>query len=369
MSEGIVFDYYYGMEADQFSFIKIPKLLLFDPKFSALSLGAVMLYGLLLDRMGLSSRRGWRDEEGKVYIRYKIKNIEDDLNLSEKTATKYLSELENIGLVEKLKVGLGQGNILYVKNFISQDLKNKAFITGKIYGNEEEKNIEIKSKSIGNNGEKAETTLRKASKINIPVDFAGYGAVDLGGNEAVKNGGNGAVNFAGYSDKDINNNKYNNNPYPNHIISGKEDRYYEHYLNRILDDKDDEIGLMDCTDRESVFREGIRKQLSYDFFKNYRHDDLKIVDELIEQMVEIMLDHSPIARISGKEFEANYVKNRILKLNREHIEYILVCLKNNRKKIGSIKNYLRTTIFNASTTVHSYDQAEENYDARLFGLL
>ncbi len=213
MSEGIVFDYYYGMEADQFSFIKIPKLLLFDPKFSALSLGAVMLYGLLLDRMWLSSRRGWRDEEGKVYIRYKIKNIEDDLNLSEKTATKYLSELENIGLVEKLKVGLGQGNILYVKNFISQDLKNKAFITGKIYGNEEEKNIEIKSKSIGNNGEKAETTPRKASKINIPVDFAGYGAVDLGGNEA--------VNFVDYSDKDIN----NNNPYPNHIISGKEDRW------------------------------------------------------------------------------------------------------------------------------------------------
>ena len=78
MSEETIFDYYYGMESE------IPKLLLFDPKFSDLSLGAVMLYGLLLDRMGLSTRRGWRDEEGKVYIRYKIKDIECDLNLSEK---------------------------------------------------------------------------------------------------------------------------------------------------------------------------------------------------------------------------------------------------------------------------------------------
>ncbi|MBQ7587513.1 MAG: replication initiator protein A [Lachnospiraceae bacterium] len=84
MSEETIFDYYYGMESELFSFIKIPKLLLFDPKFSDLSLGAVMLYGLLLDRMGLSTRRGWRDEEGKVYIRYKIKDIECDLNLSEK---------------------------------------------------------------------------------------------------------------------------------------------------------------------------------------------------------------------------------------------------------------------------------------------
>ena len=86
------FDYYYGAEGDQFSFIRIPKLMLFDPKFKDLSLGAKMLYGLLLDRMNNSIKHGWIDENNHVYIRYKIKDIQSALNLSENTATKYLME-------------------------------------------------------------------------------------------------------------------------------------------------------------------------------------------------------------------------------------------------------------------------------------
>ena len=62
------FDFYYGHEAEQFSFYRIPKLLIKDKRFSSISSDAKMLYGLMLDRMQLSVKNGWIDEVNRVYI-------------------------------------------------------------------------------------------------------------------------------------------------------------------------------------------------------------------------------------------------------------------------------------------------------------
>ena len=78
------FEYYYGTQADQFSFIRIPRILLLDEAFSALSLSAKVLYSVLLDRMGLSMKNKWLDEENKVYIIYQITEIQSDLGLRKK---------------------------------------------------------------------------------------------------------------------------------------------------------------------------------------------------------------------------------------------------------------------------------------------
>ena len=114
------FDYYYGSQADQFSFIRIPKAMLTEKTFSSLSLQAKMLYGILLDRMGLSMKNGWFDSENKVYIIYQIAEIQEDLGFSKKKAIEYLAELESFGLVEKKRRGLGLPSILYVKSFLMQ---------------------------------------------------------------------------------------------------------------------------------------------------------------------------------------------------------------------------------------------------------
>ncbi|MBQ5674096.1 MAG: replication initiator protein A, partial [Lachnospiraceae bacterium] len=119
------FDYYYGSQADQFNFIKIPKIILLDKTFSSLSIQAKMLYGVLLDRMGLSMKNGWYDSENKVYIIYQIAEIQEDLGFSKKKAIDYLTELEVFGLVEKKRRGLGLPSILYVKSFLQQ--KDGAF--------------------------------------------------------------------------------------------------------------------------------------------------------------------------------------------------------------------------------------------------
>ena len=121
MGEPLKFDYYYGVEAEQFSFYRVPRLLIKDERFKGLSSDAKLLYGLMLDRMSLSMKNGWLDDENRAYIIYTIDNIREDLGCSKEKAVKVLAELDKakgIGLVEKIRRGLGKPDIIYVKNFI-----------------------------------------------------------------------------------------------------------------------------------------------------------------------------------------------------------------------------------------------------------
>lgn len=116
------FDYYYGMEAEQFSFYRVPRLLIKDKRFKKLSSDAKLLYGLMLDRMALSVKNGWFDAENRAYIYYTVENIMEDLGCSRGTCTKVLAELDckkGIGLIEKKRQGLGKPDMIYVKNFVS----------------------------------------------------------------------------------------------------------------------------------------------------------------------------------------------------------------------------------------------------------
>ena len=65
------FDYFYGAEAEQFTFFRIPKVLFKDKRFKDMSTDAKLLYGRMLDRMGLSMRYRWIDDDNRVYIAIK----------------------------------------------------------------------------------------------------------------------------------------------------------------------------------------------------------------------------------------------------------------------------------------------------------
>ena len=120
MGESLKFDYYYGIEAEQFSFYRVPRLLIKDERFKGLSSDAKLLYGLMLDRMSLSMKNGWLDEENRAYIIYTIDNMMEDLGCARATCVKVIKELDcdkSIGLIEKKRRGLGKPDIIYVKNF------------------------------------------------------------------------------------------------------------------------------------------------------------------------------------------------------------------------------------------------------------
>lgn len=123
MGEAQNFPYYYGFEAEQFSFYRIPKRLISDERFCSVSTDAKLLYGLMLDRMSLSIKNGWTDILGRVYIYFQIEEVMELLHCKSEKATRLMAELDSkkgIGLIERVRQGQGKPSIIYVKNFIDR---------------------------------------------------------------------------------------------------------------------------------------------------------------------------------------------------------------------------------------------------------
>ena len=116
--ERLNLEYYYGKEAEQFTFYRLPKALITDNRFKYISNNAKLLYGLMLDRMSLSRKRGWLDAENRVYIKYSIQTIADDINVAKNTGVALLKELQDVGLIDLVQQN-GKANVIYVKKFIS----------------------------------------------------------------------------------------------------------------------------------------------------------------------------------------------------------------------------------------------------------
>ena len=114
-------DYFYGPQAEQFAFYRIPKALFADPAYRGISTDAKVLYGLLLDRMSLSARNDWLDEQGRVDIVFTVEEIMESLACGNKKAVGLLRELdEKAGLIERKRQGLGKPNLIYVKTSLKE---------------------------------------------------------------------------------------------------------------------------------------------------------------------------------------------------------------------------------------------------------
>lgn len=113
----MVFDYFYEEQLESYSFYRIPKMLFTEEIFEALSTDAKVLYGLLLDRISLSRENGWMDDAGRVYVYYTIKSVKKSMRCANTKACGLLRELDEFGLIERKKQGLGKPTIIYVKDF------------------------------------------------------------------------------------------------------------------------------------------------------------------------------------------------------------------------------------------------------------
>lgn len=113
----MVFDYFYEEQSESYSFYRIPKMLFTEEIFEALSTDAKVLYGLLLDRISLSRENGWMDDAGRVYVYYTIKSVKRSMRCANTKACGLLRELDEFGLIERKKQGLGKPTIIYVKDF------------------------------------------------------------------------------------------------------------------------------------------------------------------------------------------------------------------------------------------------------------
>jgi len=351
MAESMYFDYYYGDEAGQFTFIKIPKILLSDPVFRDLSFGAIITFSVLLDRYSLSRKNNWLDEENRVFIRYKISDLTEVMGKSEDRISNYLKELEDIGLIERSRKGLGEGKITYVKNFISPIFRDKALIARENAGNEEDQNgtiIESKTKSAKKN---KDTAASKCSNDHIPRGNTGNVSRESKGNIPRGNTDNVTRENAEHNKTELNNININNTkiPYPNHINS-----------------TGNPLGDL-CDDDWIRSREIIKSNIEYDILCAGKRDyEREEIDGIVDIMTEILVSRMPTFWVASAEYPAGMVKDRMLRVTLSHIEYVLRCFHANTGKIYNIKKYLLASLFNSTSTIESFYSNEVNHD--LYGM-
>ena len=123
MAQPTPYGYFYGNEAEQFTFYRIPKALFTNPRFKSITDDAKILYGLMLDRMGLSIKNRWLDDQDRVFIYFTLEDVQEYIGCQRDKGMKLLAELDTdkgVGLIERVKQGLGKPTIIYVRQFIDR---------------------------------------------------------------------------------------------------------------------------------------------------------------------------------------------------------------------------------------------------------
>lgn len=288
-----MFDYFYGAQAEQFSFYRVPKVLFTKEKFKQLSAEAKILYGIMLDKLDLSVKNKWGDEKGRVYIIYTIEQIMADMNCADQKATKLLDELEKkCGLIERKRQGLGKPNLIFVKNFIT--------------GVEGSMMAQIQNRENHDSG-----------AVNITT-------ADYPKSRGINTNHNNTEN------SDI-----------NPIRSGY-----------------DEDGISERNEYERYFRES----LSIDVLLRENLGEEETILGILDLLVDVCCSKRSVIRIAGDDKPLAVVKSRFMKLNAEHIRYVLKCLSENTTRVRNIRQYLLTALYNAPATIRPFYQAWVNND-------
>ena len=117
--------------------------------------------------------------------------------------------------------------------------------------------------------------------------------------------------------------------------------------------------------QRTEYRALLLKNIEYPILAQNNPMDTMRLDELVELLLDVVCSKRAAIRISGEEMPAEVVKSRFLKLNAEHIQYVLDCLKDNPPRIRNIKQYLLAALYNAPLTIENYYAAQIDHD--LFG--
>lgn len=168
---------------------------------------------------------------------------------------------------------------------------------------------------------------------------------------------------------DINNTEFNENEYSDTDLKETES-VRQKPIHPIPSYPSISGGMLDVIDGMEACRNVIRENISYGRFQDERYHRTQEVDELIELMVEVMLmPDDAVLRIAGEDKPAAIVKSRFMKLDQGHMEYIMSCLTANTKKVGNIRAYLLTVLYNATLTVNNYYTAKVNHDLYTGGFI
>lgn len=320
MEEQTFFDYYYGGESEQFAFYRIPRQLVTGSYFKNLSTDAKLLYGLLLDRMSLSMKNGWYDEQGRVYIYYPLDEIQEALCCSHGKAVRLFAELDTgkgIGLIERIRQGQGKPARIYVKQFATRAVPPHPPAEPEPPGLPEMECQEVSKPDVLT----SQNETSRSSK--------------MGSQEVPKLNG---------SYIDINNtykSQLNQSIYP----SGPPPESGGRWMDR------------------QTCRERIKSNIDYDWLATQRKDyEMEEIDELVALIADTVCSTKPTVKIGGDEIPIEEVRQRFLSLDSSHIEYVLERLRETTTKIYNIHAYLLAALYRSPTTTSHFYRAEVQHD-------
>lgn len=338
MKDSFKFDYFYGSQAEQFSFFRLPKILIRDARFKKISSDAKILYGIMLDRMSLSRENKWMDQNNRVYIIFTLKEVMKEFECCQRKAGSLMAELDSksgIGLIERKRQGLGRPDLIYLKNFIAvqEDISQKEekqeqgevlpLQSGKemplITGAEDSFQTGKATPMQRGNGEKlqggADLPLQSSNNLHTrsSTELLSKSGIEILANNTEKN-------------------KTESSIYPIYPIKEKD--------------------AMDVTE---VYRRIVKENISYEtLYSNLPIMQRRMLDEMVELMVEVLAVNRKVLRIGGTDYPYQLVKNRFLCIGPDHVEYVLHCLEQTASRIGNIKAYILTSLFNATATMDTY---------------
>ena len=321
MSDKPTFKYFYGAEADMFNFYRLPKALFTNDYFKELFLPAKVLYGIMLDRMSLSIKNHWFDDQNRPYIYFGIEDAIEYLNCSKGTAVKAIQALDEetgIGLIEKCRHGQGKANRFYVKSFVvNEKVEDKKADEKSVDNFSEFQNLDNKNSKIWNS-RSLKNELQEVQNLN--------------------------------PNNTKNNNTLQSDTESNLIVS---------------DDRTIRVSRgYDAIGEADAYAELIKSNIEYECLMERYQDpsEREIVDGLYALILETVLCKNEYIHIAGNKYPANLVKSKFEKLEFMHVQYVMDMMRKNTTKVRNIKKYMLAALFNAPTTMTSYYQAEVNHD-------
>lgn len=342
MDEKPIFKYFTGGETDQFTFYRIPKPLFTNSFFRDLSTEAKVLYGLMLDRISLSIKNHWVDEQNRVYIYFSVEDTMEYLNCRKNKAVQLLCELDSekgIGLIEKKRQGQGKPTLIYVKNFfIPTD-------AGRTQAESSEK-PEDRDPEVGNiNFKKSENPTSRSLK-NKPLEV---GKTNPNKNKK----SNTKINDT--ERKDILSDLLVSSPGQSSVrtMAALPDRGY------MADDRVAESGSV--TEAANLLGE-IRGRIDYGALRKEYPFQTEMLDGICELMLEIEASQSETIVIASSRLPMSLVRERFRTLRCDHIQYVMDCILANTTKVRNVRKYMLAALFNAPATIDGYYQAEVNHD-------
>ena len=331
MKDSFKFDYFYGSQAEQFSFFRLPKILIRDEQFKKISSDAKILYGIMLDRMSLSRENKWMDQNNRVYIIFTLKEVMKEFECCQRKAGSLMAELDSksgIGLIERKRQGLGRPDLIYLKNFIAvqEDISQK-----------EEKQEQGEVLPLQSGKEMplitgAEDSFQTGKAI--PMQRGNREKLQGGADLPLQSGKNLHIQNSTEILSKSGNEAPTNNTEKNKTERNKternktEDSIYPIYPTKEKD-------AMDVTE---VYRRIVKENISYEtLYSNLPIMQRRMLDEMVELMVEVLAVNRKVLRIGGTDYPYQLVKNRFLCIGPNHVEYVLHCLEQTASRIGNIK--------------------------------